>query len=524
MISHAAPIFALRRPSPASFGIRISGFGFRHSSFAPSSLPARRGTVLIVTLWIVFVLAGLVLVFARSMRVEAYASANHVASIQAACVERGAEQYLLALVDQQKDSVLDLSEDLFAAVPVGNPAGAQPYGGYFWVVRPDYGDDQLPQFGLVDESSKLNLNTATQDMLWGLPTMPDELIPSIIDWRDTDDDITTGGAESEYYLSLPNPYYCKNGSLETVEEILLIKGASRELLYGIYANRNFTADAVVPSLPGQTRSQPSNASRSPNLQGRSSLAPSAGFSSGSSAGSSAANDPTAFYGLWDYLTVYSVEPNNDASGQRRVNIGTGGNRQSLISALQEALGSSRANQIASRVPNTLRYRDIFEFYTDARLTPDEFRQIADRLTTSSQANVRGLINVNTAPRQVLLCLGLGDSEISKLISQRNSANVDRTNIAWVLDALTSSSLPSGLGSRITARAYQYTADIVAVSGNGRAFKRYRVVIDSRNSPPLIVYRRDLTDRGWPLDPQILASLRTTGSPLGSSSLVRRSAF
>ncbi|MGE5609952.1 MAG: general secretion pathway protein GspK [Bacillota bacterium] len=486
--------------------------------FADAALPngtagrtvlGRRGTVLIVTLWIIFVLAGLVLVFARSMRVEAYASANHVAAIQASCVERGAEQYVLALIDQQKDAVLELSEDFFAAVPIGDPVSSQPSGGYFWIVRPDYGDVSFPVYGLVDESSKINLNTASQDMLYYLPNMPDDLPPAIVDWRDTNDDITDGGAESEYYLSLPMPYYCKNGSLETLEELLLIKGASRELLYGIDANRNFGTTAVVPSQLGSAHSASTGIRRSSNQQGLS---------------SADTTDLTLQYGLRDYLTVYSAEPNNDASGQRRINIGNGGNRQSLISALNSTFGASRGSQIAARVPNTLNYRDIFQFYTESRMTLEEFRQIADRLTTSNQQVVRGLININTASRTVLYCLGLGDAEISRLISQRNAANVDRTNVAWVIEALTGTTLPSNLGSRITTRAYQYTADIVAVSSNGRSFKHCRIVIDSQNSPPTVVYRRDLTEQGWPLDPSILTSLRSNGSPLGSSPLVRRSAF
>jgi len=41
------------------------------------------GTVLIVTIWIVLVLAGLALVFARSMRVASAVAANQVAALQA---------------------------------------------------------------------------------------------------------------------------------------------------------------------------------------------------------------------------------------------------------------------------------------------------------------------------------------------------------------------------------------------------------------------------------------------------------
>ena len=43
------------------------------------------GTILIVTIWVVLVLAGLALVFARSMRVAAIVAANDVASLDAEC-------------------------------------------------------------------------------------------------------------------------------------------------------------------------------------------------------------------------------------------------------------------------------------------------------------------------------------------------------------------------------------------------------------------------------------------------------
>jgi len=64
-----------------------------------------------------------------------------------------------------------------------------------------------------------------------------------------------------------------------------------------------------------------------------------------------------------------------------------------------------------------------------------------------------------------------------------------------------------IGSLITSRAYQFSADIVSVSGDGRAFRRCRIVVDARQSPPRVVYRRDLTSLGWPLDPMILDALR-----------------
>ena len=42
--------------------------------------------------------------------------------------------------------------------------------------------------------------------------MTSELAASIIDWRDEDSEISTGGAEDEYYLLLSEPYNCKNSA------------------------------------------------------------------------------------------------------------------------------------------------------------------------------------------------------------------------------------------------------------------------------------------------------------------------
>ena len=116
---------------------------------------------------------------------------------------------------------------------------------------------------------------------------------------------------------------------------------------------------------------------------------------------------------------------------------------------------------------------------------------------------------------MLLCIqGLDPGDADKLISQRGSVgNADTGSIGWVADALGQKAI--GIGNQITGKSTRYSADILAVSGNGRAFKRVRIVVDmgsTTGATPKIIYRRDLTDRGWPMDPQILASLRNGGGP------------
>ncbi len=450
---------------------------------------ARRagGTVLIVTMWILIVLAGLVLVLARAMRAEGDRAANSMAAVQATAVQEGAIQYVLSCVDGLQGQTPTDADTPCEAIRVGD--------GTFWILRP--GDDERTcSFGITDEGGKLNLNTATLDMLSRLPGMTSEFAASIIDWRDPDSNITAGGAESEYYLMLPEPpagrspaagegpYECSNAPLETVEELFLVRDATTDILYGRDANRNGIIDAGENDRV---------------------------FTVSSGAGGSRLDR-----GILGFVTIYGGEPAATASATTgaapavTINVNDAP-PPVLIVFLRNYVSSDRLPGVFSRTLSGRPFRNVLDFYYRAGLTIDEFKKMANRVTTS-RTKPPGLINVNTAPREVLLCLpGLDDGDASALISARTGANTDRTNIAWVAEAL-SREKAIAIGGYITAVSYFFSADIVSVGPTGRAFKRCRVVIDARSSPPKVIYRQNLTHLGWPLASDIIARLRA-GQPL-----------
>jgi hypothetical protein len=55
---------------------------------------------------------------------------------------------------------------------------------------------------------------------------------AIIDWEDDDDEHRVNGAESDYYMGLPTPYPAKNKRLDSLEELLFVKGVTPELFNG----------------------------------------------------------------------------------------------------------------------------------------------------------------------------------------------------------------------------------------------------------------------------------------------------
>ena len=272
----------------------------------PSPIPLHRpGTILIVTIWIVLTLAGLVLVLAQAMRVEAICSANEASSQQAWAIEQGAIQYVLARTDGLAGHVPDDSNMPCEAVRLGS--------GAFWIIKPISEDDRTIALGVADEGSKVNLNVAPPPMLALLPGMTDELAACIVDWRDADPEPGPNGAEDEYYLMLKDPYRCKNAPLETLEELLLVKGSTRQILYGEDANRNGVLDANENDAD---ESEPAD-DRNGQLD----------------------------RGLAPFVTVYSVEPAPSGSGQSLLNVNTA-SVGALRNGLRAVISSERAAAVA----------------------------------------------------------------------------------------------------------------------------------------------------------------------------------
>ena len=441
-------------------------------------------------MWVLVALVGLVLVMSRRARVESTASANRVAAVVAAAAARAGEQYVLSQVELAAGDAVLAQTAQAEMVPVGTS--------FFWVLRADREEDRQPDFGIDDEGSKVNINTASRDMLGRLPGMTAEIADSIIDWRDEDEDAGENGAESTYYGALPRPYRCKNAPFETVEELLLVKGVTPEVLYGYDANRNGLLDEDEAAASGTTGT----------------------FSSGTDLG---APSPR---GLLPFVTVHGAgAPATQPATGTGTTGGTGGtggqaggtgtqstlvnvngqNAQAVLDVLRNALTADRFTQVSPRVAQGRPYANLLDFFLKTGLTAEEFAQVDDQLGTGTNPSP-GLINVNTAPREVLRCLNnIEDAEASTLVAARDEA--DTTSVAWVASALPRERALA-IGGQITGRTYKFSADVVGVSGDGRAYHRVRIVVDAARTPPAVVYRRDLTGAGWPLPPEIRMMLRS----------------
>ena len=102
---------------------------------------------------------------------------------------------------------------------------------------------------------------------------------------------------------------------------------------------------------------------------------------------------------------------------------------------------------------------------------------------------------------------LSEADVDALLNARGTPDShDPGSITWAVDAIDAGKL-SSLNSRVTGRATNYSADIVAVNRNGRGFKRVKLTFDVSGSTPVVLYRRDLSGWGWPMEQALLDQIR-----------------
>jgi len=186
-----------------------------------------QGVILIALLWILMALTLIALSFAREGSVEVAVARNSRDLTQSYYVARaGVSVAVYQLLDRQfTPRVQGLELDETDPLELGEIAGT--YGGGTYRVE------------VQDESGKININFISEEQLHalldavGIPkNEADVITDSVLDWRDVDNAHRINGAEDDYYGALPRPYKAKNGRLDTVEELLLVRGVTREYFYG----------------------------------------------------------------------------------------------------------------------------------------------------------------------------------------------------------------------------------------------------------------------------------------------------
>jgi general secretion pathway protein K len=229
---------------------------------------AKKGIALIMVIWVLTILMVLVISFSFMTRTETYATlafkeGTEKKLLAEAGIERGILELFYRNVNKNQAIILE--------------------GHEVWRIDGRSYKDKVGEgeysVMITDESGKIDINAITdansdilRNLIKNLGIQEEEvntIVDSILDWKDADDLHHLSGAEDDYYMSLPNPYKAKNANFDTLEELLLVKGITSEILYGndekkgiidlltIYLktskiNVNAAPKEVLMALPGIT--------------------------------------------------------------------------------------------------------------------------------------------------------------------------------------------------------------------------------------------------------------------------------
>jgi general secretion pathway protein K len=231
-----------------------------------------RGVILVALLWILVALTIIALSFARESFVEVAAARNSRDLAQAYYVARAGIAATVFQLWQKRYAPPVKGIELQGPpnpIDLGKVSGT--IGGGVYEVE------------IQDESAKIDITRVSEEQLRALVEAvgiqkpdSDVIVDSILDWRDPDNLHRLSGAEDDYYQTLNPPYKAKNGRLDTVEELLLVRGVTPDYFYGhqelgpdgtpayryglsrcftVYSNRpqiniNYAPLPVLLSIPG----------------------------------------------------------------------------------------------------------------------------------------------------------------------------------------------------------------------------------------------------------------------------------
>ncbi|MFA6545281.1 MAG: general secretion pathway protein GspK [Limisphaerales bacterium] len=198
---------------------------------------SRSGIALIIVMLVVVVLAVLAGGFAYSVKVETTLARNASHDYDYDWLGRSGVELARYVVGQQAN-IPNEQYDALNQKWAGGPMGTNEALAAVSLTDVRLGPGTF-NVKIVDCERKVNINTASPQILaqalklCGVDVSEaGQVSDSILDWIDPDNQTRPNGAESDYYLSLNPPYQCKNGPLDDLTELMLIRGVVPDMFYG----------------------------------------------------------------------------------------------------------------------------------------------------------------------------------------------------------------------------------------------------------------------------------------------------
>ena len=208
------------------------------------------GIALMIVLWVLVLLMALATEFAFSMKMEVNTTRNYKEDTESYYLAKAGINLALAelLKDASFHSIHDEHGWITGAVKSAKTpsadaedAPAESEGDFDIVNRTDIElENGTITYTIKDENGKISINSSSKIILNKLLAYSgvkekldqDTISDSILDWIDSNKNHRLNGAEDDYYRTQSPPYLAKNGKIETLSELLKVRGITEEILYG----------------------------------------------------------------------------------------------------------------------------------------------------------------------------------------------------------------------------------------------------------------------------------------------------
>ena len=200
--------------------------------------PHRDGSALMVALWVILLLSLLIASFAFDMHVEADITSYYRKRVKAEYIARsGLELSKVILsrldtvdpeevgLDDREEALITAAVRLSRGLPVRGLTRALGEGTLTLEIEPEEGRRNVNELEDRDWEEILDQANIPEER-WP------ELIDCFLDFTDGDDVRRLHGAESDDAFYEDRGYRVKNAPIDTIDELLLIKGFDEEVVFG----------------------------------------------------------------------------------------------------------------------------------------------------------------------------------------------------------------------------------------------------------------------------------------------------
>jgi type II secretory pathway component PulK len=525
----------------------------------------RRGFVLLVVTVVVILLSLAAYSYMSLMETEQRAAGMFGRDVEARMAAESGIEYVASQVAlRQSDPTLDLYHDpaRFYNQPMGESEDARGQV-RFSVISPSLVGqvDSLPRSGLMTETAKFNINRLlefendtddTTDPLTAasyIPNLSEDICSAILDWIDSDEEPRTGGAESSTYESLAVPYSARNAPMQSIDELLQVQGVTPALFYGEDANRNGRLDPSeddgADSLPNDNqdgildlglRDYLTVSSRERNLQ--STGADKINVNNGIVAEMFDLIEESFDTETATFVTGYRLTGDQKADSQAQGKLTI--EQQQMVDWIAKNLANGELGKVTRggmdlSNPPQASFRSLYDLIdaevqvqinganqtltspwstSDPAGLLEQMLILEEMMTFLNDDFIDGRINVNMAPREVLLAMpdmteAMADAILAARppvddTTQAAAIMANRRSPAWLLtEGLVDLPTFKRLGPWLTTTGDVFSFQVLGHFDRGGPTTRLEALIDATKMPPRVLFQRDLSSLGRGFEPSLL---------------------